>query len=481
MPGAVAAGDPETVRAGIDILRKGGNAVDAAIAAAAATFLTEPMLSSAGGAGVMTVALAGQKPASIDFFSDMPGRGHWPDHNLSLDFSSYIIDFGPTTQEFHVGRGAAAVPGALPGLAEAHRLFGSMPLDELVAPAIRLAEQGMVVPASSAHVFDLLWGILLLDPETKRVIGGGRKPRAGDTMVNPQLGQVLREFAAQGRTPDRVFEGMLNQFGKRRGGLISERDITEYRPRVCRPSSETHGDWVVHCAPTPGGRLAMRIFHELVSSHPTDNEADEFLRYALASRAGHAARRHVTAPGSTTHISVVDTEGGAAAVTLTNGEGCGFVIPGTGIQLNNFLGEEDINPNGFHQHTPGERLPTMMAPAVSVRSGVPALAIGSGGSNRIRSAVGETLYRAVILGHSIEDAVNAPRVHAENEVAWIELESLEDPRAVLDALSTAFSDVRPFMQRDFFFGGVHAAALDANGTPHGIGDRRRGGAFMLAD
>lgn len=485
MPGVVAAGDRETVKAAIEILQRGGNAVDAAIAAAAATFMAEPMLASAGGSGIMTLALPGREPTAIDFFSDMPGRGAWSparadERRPELDFHSYVIDFGPTTQEFHIGRGAASVPGALPGLAAAHAHFGSMELSELVAPAIRLAEDGMVTPASSAHVFDLLWGILCTGDETAKALTNGNKPSPGERLRNPLLGQVLREFGALGHTPERVFAGMLEQFGHRRGGLIGEPDIREYEPLVCAPRAEEYAAWSVFCAPTPGGRLAMRIFHELVEGRPRESEAEELLRYALASRAGHAARRHVMVPGSTTHISVVDTAGGAAAVTLTNGEGCGHVIPGTGIQLNNFLGEADINPDGFHRHTPGERLPTMMAPAVGLRAQVPALAIGSGGSNRIRSAVGETLYRTVRLGHSIEDAVSAPRVHAEGDTVWLELESLRDPDAALEALASEFAEVRPFARRDFYFGGVHAAALDGDGNPHGIGDSRRGGTSMLS-
>ena len=476
MSGVVAAGDRETVNAAIEILRRGGNAVDAAIAAAMASFLAEPMLSSAGGAGVMTVALAGSPPTSIDFFSNMPGLAEWPE---TLDFDSYVIDFGPTTQEFHIGRGAAAVPGTLPGLAEAHHRFGSLPLAELIAPAVRLAEDGMVVPPNAAHVYTLLWGILARDEDTARVLGGGRQPRVGDRLRNPELAQVLREFAAQGKTPDRVFEAMLEQFGRRRGGLISERDILDYHPRVSEPRVHEYGPWSVYCAPTPGGELAMHILDTLAAGHVETDEAAEMVRYARASAAGHARRQHVMAPGSTTQMSVVDAEGGAASITLTNGEGCGHLIPGTGIQLNNFLGEGDINPDGFHRHRPGRRLPTMMAPAVGVRAGRPALAIGSGGSNRIRTAVGQTLYRAVALQQPIEQAVRAPRVHAEDDTVWIELEDLAQPQAVLDALGQAFADVRAFPKRDFFFGGVHAAALDPAGRPHGIGDSRRGGAHRL--
>ena len=458
-----------------------------------ASFVAEPILASPGGAGIMTVALPDRQPVTIDFFSDMPGLGLSPgsisDNRDVLDFRSIHIDFGPVTQEFHIGRGSVAVPGALPGLAEAHRLFGSLPLSDLAAPAIELANEGSEVTAGTLRVFDLIWPILEVDPDTARVIGVGHRPRPGDRLNNPELGKVLGEFAKAGRTPDRVIEGLLDSFGPARGGLITERDIAEFSPRVTTPRVETVRDWSVYLPATPGGQLAMVIFHDLAMSTASPSpspkssaldQARETLRYALASRAGHAARRDAISPGSTTHISVVDTQGGAASVTLTNGEGCGYLIPGTGIQVNNFLGEEDINPAGFHRHDPGKRLPTMVAPAVGVRNNVPALALGSGGSNRIRSAVGQVLYRTVVLGQSIDDAVNAPRVHAEGDTVWVELEGFGDPEAVVNALSSEFAEVHRFVDNDFFFGGVHAVVLDESGKPHGMGDARRGGASLRA-
>lgn len=472
MSGVVAAGARETAQAGAEALRKGGNAVDAVIAASLASFVAEPVLAGAGGGGVMTLALSGREPAAIDFFSDMPGLGGSPDN---LHFSAIELDFGPVRQEFHVGRGSAAVPGVLPGLARAHQLYGSLPLEELVAPAVRLAIEGVQVTPGSARVYSLIWPIFALDEYTCRSIIGGRKPVAGDWVHNPEFAEVLREFGALGRTPDRVIEGLLEHFGPSHGGLITEADVRHYQPRVCAPRREDLGEWSVYSSPAPGGGLALVILGQLAAGEPRGSEAEEVLRYGLASQAGHSQRRALTARGSTTHVSAVDTAGGAASVTLTNGEGCGYSIPGTGIQINNFLGEEDLNPDGFHQHVPGRRLPTMIAPSVGVRGGVPALALGSGGSNRIRSAVGQVLYRVVCRGQPVEHAVAAPRIHAEERRVWVELETLADPGAALAALRREFDEVHAFAERDFFFGGVHTVALDASGRPHGVGDTRRDG------
>ncbi len=476
MAGVVAAGQRATAAAALEVLNDGGNAVDAAIAACATTFVAEPMLASAGGGGLMTVCVDGHDPVVIDFFADAPGTGGVsPD---VLDFRSVVIDFGTVTQEFHIGRGSAAVPGLLPGLAEAHRLFASRDLAYLVAPAQRLAREGIAVTAETAHTFHLLWPLLRGYPETVELYGGSC-PSQGSVLANPALADTLDEFARTGEMPNRMFDGVLERFGPEHGGLISEADLRAYAPAVRPPLTIDLELWQAHTSPLVGGQLVDVIVGNLAGGAVAADEADEVLRYARASRAGHAQREALISPGSTTHISVIDDSGGAVSLTLTNGEGCGELIPHTGIQLNNFLGEEDLNPHGFHKHAPGVRLPTMMAPTVGVRAGVPSLALGSGGSNRIRTAVGQVLYRVAGLDSSIESAVMAGRVHAEGDVVWVELEGVSEPAKALERLDGEFSTVHPFERRDFFFGGVHAVFIDVDGNKHGVGDRRRGGAALI--
>jgi gamma-glutamyltranspeptidase/glutathione hydrolase len=484
MAGVVAAGQRDTAEAAARILRMGGNPVDAAIAGCAAAFVAEPLLCSAGGAGIMTVALDGAPPLVIDFFSDMPGLGAdaapGPAARDDLDFRAIRIDFGSAQQTFHVGRASAAMPGMLPGLAEAHARFGSLPLGDLVAPAVQLAHAGVIVSAETAHVFGLLWGLLAAHPETAQVLAGGVLPRPGDVLRNPALGDTLAAFGAEERMPGRMVEALLAAFGAGRGGLITEDDVRSYRPRVGPPVIETIGDWTICMPPSPGGHLAMLVTRTLASEPAREAEADEIVRMAQASQAAHARRNQGAWLGATTHVSVLVPGTGAAAVTLTSGEGCGLLVPGTGVHLNNFLGEEDLNPHGFHAHAPGQRLPTMIAPCVGLRAGVPCLALGSGGSNRIRSAVGEVLYRRVRAGMDLPAAVAAPRVHAEADTVWLELGGLRDPDAALAALARAFATVHAFPARDFFFGGVHAVDMDGAGTGalRGAGDPRRGGVVV---
>jgi len=297
--------------------------------------------------------------------------------------------------------------------------------------------------------------------------------------VNPALSAILTEYGRLGHTPPAVRSQMLDAFGKSRGGLLCAEDVDAAKVAVLPPRRIRIGDWEVITSPRVGGALLGVIVEALAAGAPAASDAEEALRIARASLAGHQAREGYNELGSTTHISVVDSSGGACSTTLTNGEGCGHLIPGTGIQMNNFLGEEDLNPTGFHKHPPGTHLPSMIAPTVALYRGEPVFALGSGGSNRIRSAVAEVLYRVAVLGSDLDTAVGAPRVHAEEGQAWVELEGLEDPDAVVAALKREFEHVYPFDKRAFFFGGVHAVLRDLKAAKghqlRGVGDIRRGG------
>ena len=179
--------------------------------------------------------------------------------------------------------------------------------------------------------------------------------------------------------------------------------------------------------------------------------------------------------GSTTHISVLDRDGWACSVTCSNGSCSGVVVPGTGVHLNNMLGEQDLNPLGFHRYPPGRRLPSMMSPTVVVRDGQPELVLGSAGSNRIRSAILQTIIRVVDDGLRASDAVEAHRVHFEEGIVYAE------PGIDAIALETAGRAIARFRERNLFFGGVQAVERDPSGRFWGGGDPRRGGAALVVD
>ncbi|HWB70178.1 MAG TPA: gamma-glutamyltransferase, partial [Solirubrobacterales bacterium] len=182
--------------------------------------------------------------------------------------------------------------------------------------------------------------------------------------------------------------------------------------------------------------------------------------------------------GSTTHISVLDGAGMCASVTCSNGSGSGVLVPGTGVILNNMLGEEDLNPLGFHRIEPGRRVPSMMAPTVVLRGGEIELCLGSAGSNRIRSAILQTVVRAVEEGMAADAAVRAPRLHFEAGVVQAEPGIDEEALARLEARGLPVAR-RPAI--NLFFGGVQAVARElGSGELSGGGDPRRGGAVAFA-
>jgi gamma-glutamyltranspeptidase/glutathione hydrolase len=479
MRGVVAAGSVFTARAAAEVLREGGNAVDAAVAGVLATFVAEPLLTSAGGAGIMLVRQPGKDPVAVDFFSPFPGAGGRPEH---VDFQAIEVDFGAAKQTFHIGRAAAAVPLALEGLALAASRFGSLPLTRLAAPSIELAREGVVLDRMTARTFQLLWTILRRDPGCLNEIAEGishdQPPSVGTLVRNTRLAATLTAFAESGTTPPELRAGLLAEFGPARGGLLSAADFEHAKPQVTDPHRFTIGEWTLATSPRLGGRLVAMIAEELAAAAIAEHEADEVLREAQASLAGHRARVALPPPGggSTTHVSVVDAMGGAASVTVTSGEGCGHVVSGTGVHINNFLGEEDLNPAGFHLHHIGAALPTMIAPTIAVHRDGRVIALGSGGANRIRSVVAQVVHSLTRRGLSLREAVEAPRVHAEDGASWVELGQRSDAAAVRIRLEQEFPAVHGFAARDFFFGGVHVAARDVDGRLEAVADARRDGA-----
>ena len=182
--------------------------------------------------------------------------------------------------------------------------------------------------------------------------------------------------------------------------------------------------------------------------------------------------------GSTTHVSIVDKDGMAVSLTSSNGEGSGMIVPGTGIHLNNMLGEADINPLGFHALPAGTRLSSMMAPSVWMQHGRVALVCGSGGSNRLRSAMLQVLSRHCLLGEAITTAVHAARLHNEAERLDFEPGCLSEAEQAL--LMQQGWQLNPWQQQGVYFGGVHAISIDARGRLSGCADPRRDGAVSTA-
>jgi gamma-glutamyltranspeptidase/glutathione hydrolase len=474
MAGVVAAGHPESAAAGATALREGGNAVDAAVGAVLASFAVESPLTGLGAGGYMIVHDQGETTL-LDFFVAGPGLDGTA---RTAELAPVTVVFDATTsQTFYVGPVSCAVPGTPAGLVEALRRFGSMPLAELAAPAIQLAREGSPVNHQQAYILEILEPIHARLPGTRELYAPeGRTLREGETFRFEELGVALERFAAEGVVP--FYRGevaaALSDFVIEGGGTLGRGDLAAYAAIEREPVQAAFRGTEVLTNPRPsaGGTLIAHSLETLERLGATSDPG----HLVAAMDAANAHRASLL--GSTTHISVIDANGMCAAVTCSNGSGSGVLVPGTGVILNNMLGEEDLNPGGFHKIPPGRRVPSMMAPTVVLRDGEVVLAVGSAGSNRIRSAILQTVVRVVEQGMGPQEAIDAPRLHSEAGSVQAEPGIDEEALARIEARGVPVVR-RP--ERNLYFGGVQAVARDpATGTLSGGGDPRRGGAVAHA-
>jgi gamma-glutamyltranspeptidase/glutathione hydrolase len=274
-----------------------------------------------------------------------------------------------------------------------------------------------------------------------------------------------------------------------RGGLLTRADLAAYDTVARAPVRVRYRGQSVLTNPPPsaGGILLAHALALLGrdASPPGTRAIVAAMAAAQAERTpgflaglgepGFRERFTASRLGATTHISAVDAAGWACAVTCTNGEGCGEVVPGTGIHLNNMMGEQDLSPFGWHAHPPGRRLPSMMAPTMVMRAGRPRLVLGSAGSNRIRSAVLQVVLGVLDRGLGVQAAIDAPRMHFEDDIAYVE------PGVDTTDLEADERAIVRFSERNLFFGGAQAVECDPDtGELSGGGDPRRGGAVAVA-
>jgi gamma-glutamyltranspeptidase/glutathione hydrolase len=467
--GVVAAGHPASAAAGAAALRAGGNAVDAAVAAVLTSFVAEPLLTGLGAGGYMLVAPPGQQPLVLDFFVATPGRGA---DARPAPMTDVLVTFEGTTQVFQIGASSCGTYGVPAGVAAAAEQFGRMPLAELTAPAARLARTGVRVNAMQAYVFELLVDVVGSTAEAAaRFTVDGRPPREGELLRDPELADALDRLGAEGAAP--FYTGDIGRAVSDRvragGGVLTRADLEAYRVVRRDPLCVAYRGREIFTNPPPsagGSRLGRALTHLEATGHRPD--------VAGIAAALEAGVRDAPAPGealgSTTHTSVLDAEGWACSVTCSNGTGSGLTVPGTGIHLNNMLGEHDL----FVPHGVGERLSSAMAPTVVQHDGTTELVLGSAGSSRIRSALLQVLVNVLDGGDSPQQAVDAPRIHVERGMAYAE------PGIDVGALEGAGYPVTRFAAPNLFFGGCQAVRCDpATGALDGGADARRCGAVVV--
>ena len=514
--GVIAAGSLPTAEAGAQVLQRGGNAVDAAVAACFATSVGEPTLTSLAGGGMLIYRAGDSGRVTVcDCFSDAPRRS--PKEVEKLDFVGVDLDFGPTTQRFYIGAGSAAVPGVIPGLCQSLERWGSMPLSEVIKPACQMLRQGFELGPYQGHAARLLEPILTYSDSGRAVFAKtGRMIAEGDTFTLPELADTLEALAREGwRTHYNgvMARAMVAQFGPDKGGLLSAEDLSQYRVYFREPLTFQYGENRVHTVPPPaaGGpmiALMLRLLaaRDLKGLTPGSDEHVRLLCHAMAvadeaRSAGEvgtsaAALAHyqkiyetrcaqplLTAakspggPSSTTHISVVDSAGNAAAITFSYGEGNAYMIGNSGIMMNNLMGEEDLHPGGFGTCPRGVRLPTMMSPTVLEHADGSITVLGTGGANRIRTAIVQVISLLTDAGFDPSAAAAFPRVHYEAGTLNAEVFNRDDNGAGLRALGP--DKLVPFPEQSLFFGGVHMVQLAAHGELRGAGDPRRGGTCIV--
>ncbi len=498
---AVAATGDQSLRAGLDVAAAGGNAVDAALAAAFVALATEPGLVSFGGGAFINVWPAAGDPVVVDGNVEMPGRGADPER-FGAGIREIWTDYGGGVT-MHAGLGSAATPGAVPALALAHQDYARLPWERLLRPAIEAAHHGYPMSAASARylafVADSLFGE---DEEAHRLVTmpDGSLIPAGAITVNRNLAETLRELASEGPAlfqVGAVASALVDLMSGdlQTGGLITAADLSAYTPVERAAHVITAHDWQVAINPPPaiGGPMLAIMLAELARrprwswadvievqqatlayrlrehDFSTDLERDGF---ALLEATAEHRLDALRTSSATVHVSAVDAEGTACAITMSSGYGAGMCIPGTGILLNNCLGEVELNRRGLHALTPGTRLASNMAPTTGRTGDGRALAIGSPGADRITTAL------MLVLGHTclhhldVGMAIKLPRVHVRHTEEGFRVE--HEPDADIAAAAAALGyPAHSYEGAHMYFGGVGAAQRNSDGTVQAAGDQRR--------
>lgn len=502
---AVAATGHQGLAAGLEVAREGGNAVDAALAAAFVSMSTEPGIVSLAGGCYVSVWPADGEPMVVDGNVEMPGRGLPPDR-FGSGVREVVTSYGGGVT-MHAGAGSVATPGIVQACELVHDRHARLPWDRLLRPAQTAARHGYPTSHAGAHYLQIVAGDLFApDPDAYAILTDerGELLAGGQTATNVELADVLEQLGRDGAslfTTGAVAQALVDQMAAG-GGLVTAEDLAAYRP-VERPAHRTRaGDWDVALNPPPsvGGPMLAVMLGELARRDRWDwADAIEIQRAVLGYRAavhdrswdleadGRALLDDVAArglgalrgSGSTAHVSTVDQDGTACAITMSSGYGAGLAIPGTGIMLNNCLGETELNPHGLHAVAPGTRLASNMAPTTARTTDDRVLAIGSPGADRITTALMLVLGQGALHGADLQHAISRPRVHlrlGDNGFS-AEYERDDDLAA---AVAASGLPAHEYAEPHMYFGGVGAALRGEHGVLEAAGDQRRAAAVGVS-
>ena len=510
--GIISCGHPLTAQAAVQVLHEGGNAFDAVVAAFFAACVAEPVLASLGGGGFLNALPANKKPTVFDFFCQTPV--HKPPLN-EIDLYPITADFGESTQEFHIGMGSIAVPGSVKGMFEIHKRLCSLPMSVLVQPAMEMAKDGIIVNEFQSYIFDIVKPIYRSNTACMSIYksrqqssnGADKLVQSQDLLIQPDLADTFASLAKYGEAwfYNNDIANSISQSCQQNGGLLTLDDLRAYRVVRRTPVNLSYRKHKILLNPPPssGGLLigfALKLLENLelkrykkhsidylnmlveimrlTGNARIDTESNILLQNSLQLLQPDLIKRYVDQIShgyqfnrGTTHISIIDNAHNVASMTVSNGEGSGYVIPGTGIVLNNMLGEQDINPAGFNQWLENQRISSMMSPTVVIGNDNKLIALGSGGSNRIRSAIFQVLINIIDHRENLTDAVISPRIHFENNFLNVE-SGIE--KFLIPEFSDEVKEVKYWNNKNLYFGGVHCVTKLADYFD-GAGDPRRGG------
>jgi gamma-glutamyltranspeptidase/glutathione hydrolase len=502
---AVAATGGQALQAGLGVAAEGGNAVDAALAAAFVALSTEPGIVSLGGGGFAAVWPAGGEPVVVDGNVSMPGTAA-PPELFGTGLREVVTAYGGGVT-MYAGHGSVATPGVVPALAATHADFARLPWERLLAPARDAARNGYPMGAAGARYLSFVAESLFgTDPEAHALVtrsdGGLLEP--GEVTRNPLLAEVLDQLGRDGPglfASGPVGRALVNQM-QAHGGLIGPADLEGYRPTVRPADVPDLGTWRIATNPPPavGGPMLAVMLGELARRDDwTWSDAIEIQRAVLGYRREHhdlsgdletdgrALLDRVTRGGlgalrgssATAHVSAVDGDGNACAITMSSGYGAGMTIPGTGVLLNNTLGEVELNGRGLHAAVPGTRLASNMAPTTGRSADGRVLAIGSPGADRITTALMLVLGQGCLHGAELQEAIDRPRVHVRvGDPTRVEYERDPGIAAAVAATGLRFEE---YAEPHMYFGGVGAAYADRAGRVYAAGDARREAAVGASD
>ena len=503
---AVASTSQLAADAAREVAAAGGNAVDCALAAALLAMNTEPGVCAMAGGAYITVWAAGSDPVTIDGNVAVPGaglahaeRGHGA-VGVSMEYGGGI--------ETLVGTGSVAVPGTLAAMEHAWKKYGNAEWRSIFRPTIRAVRDGF--PLSTAcHYYLGYSGKCVFgrsdDGHDALHNADGSLRDAGTLIAIPHLENTLDAIAREGA---RIFyEGdiarALVQHCRDGGGMLTREDLGNYRALERQPLMVDIGSWRIASNPPPavgGAMLAAMLLacadleqntwtsaalEQLIQSQQAcldfrkrhldlaDDVGAEAARLVESARNGQLIGRWTSA--STVHTSVVDNAGTGCAITASAGYGSGEMPAGTGLWLNNCLGEIELNRRGLDAGPSGARLPSNMAPSVARRDGA-VVAVGSPGADRITTALQQFLINYLQMNMPLEDAIAHPRIHVDTSGEEVRLMS----EAGLDLPETDLP-TKVFPNLSMYFGGVGAAVCDGNaGLATAADPRREGGTCIYA-